>query len=150
MIYEGVGKKEKKWQKLQNKHGIKNANLSFFAYLKTCFIEVLLSNISQTCLMLCNLFSISFKLSVNRLWNMKHSSLSLKLEMPDKSRRNCSWKMSKLTFYWKCKINIRTKCTMWKFNNFSIFQSLCEINFWASRSAKSAVSTHLEALNFDL
>ena len=38
---------------------------------------------------------------------------------------------------------------MWKFQNFSISQILREINFGNSRSAKSAFSTHLEALNFD-
>ena len=36
---------------------------------------------------------------------------------------------------------------MWKFNNFSITQILSKINFWDSRSAKSAIATHLEAPN---
>ena len=40
--------------------------------------------------------------------------------------------------------------TDWLFLEFSITQILCEINFGDSRSAKSAVFTHLEALNFDL
>ena len=40
-------------------------------------------------------------------------------------------------------------CTVWKFHDFSITQILCEINFRDSRSAKSAIITHLEALNFD-
>ena len=31
---------------------------------------------------------------------------------------------------------------------FSITQNLCEIKFWDSISEKSAISTHLEALNF--
>ena len=39
--------------------------------------------------------------------------------------------------------------TMWKFHDFSITQILREINFGDSRSAKSAILTHLEALNFD-
>ena len=39
--------------------------------------------------------------------------------------------------------------TVWKFHNFSITQILREINFWGSRSAKSAISKHLEALNLD-
>ena len=40
-------------------------------------------------------------------------------------------------------------CTVWKFHDFSITQILREINFGDSRSAKSAILTHLEALNFD-
>ena len=39
---------------------------------------------------------------------------------------------------------------MWKFHDFSITQILREINCGDSRSAKSAILTHLEALNFDL
>ena len=39
--------------------------------------------------------------------------------------------------------------TVWKFHNFSITQILREINLWNSRSAKSAILTHLEALNWD-
>ena len=38
---------------------------------------------------------------------------------------------------------------MWKFHDFTITQILCEINFGDSRSAKSAILTHLKALNFD-
>ena len=38
---------------------------------------------------------------------------------------------------------------MWKFQDFSITQVLREINFGDSGSAKSAILTHLEALNFD-
>ena len=38
---------------------------------------------------------------------------------------------------------------MWKFRNFSITQKLREISFWDFVSAKSAILTHLEALNFD-
>ena len=38
---------------------------------------------------------------------------------------------------------------MWKFHNISIIQILCEINFWDTRSAKTAILTHLEALNFN-
>ena len=38
---------------------------------------------------------------------------------------------------------------MWKNHDFSITYILCEINFGDSRSAKSAILTHLEALNFD-
>ena len=38
--------------------------------------------------------------------------------------------------------------TVWKFHDFSITQILREIKFEESRSAKSAILTHLEALNF--
>ena len=38
--------------------------------------------------------------------------------------------------------------TMWKFKDFSTTQILREINFEDFRSAKSAILTHLEALNF--
>ena len=38
---------------------------------------------------------------------------------------------------------------MWKFHDFSFIQILRENNFEGSRSAKSAISTHLEGLNFD-
>ena len=38
---------------------------------------------------------------------------------------------------------------MWKFQDFFITQILREINFGDSRSAKSAILTHLEALKFD-
>ena len=38
---------------------------------------------------------------------------------------------------------------MWKFHDFTITQILREINFEDSRSAKSAILTHLEALNLD-
>ena len=38
---------------------------------------------------------------------------------------------------------------MWKFHDFSITQILREINFGDFRHAKSAISTRLEALNFD-
>ena len=36
---------------------------------------------------------------------------------------------------------------MWKFHDFSITEILREINFGDSKSAKSAILTHLEALN---
>ena len=39
--------------------------------------------------------------------------------------------------------------TMWKFHDFSITQILREISFANSKSAKHAILTHLEALNFD-
>ena len=39
--------------------------------------------------------------------------------------------------------------TVWKFQEFSITQILREIRFWDFRSAKSAIFTHLEGLNFD-
>ena len=39
--------------------------------------------------------------------------------------------------------------TVWKFDDFSITQILLEIKFEDSWSAKSAIFTHLEALNFD-
>ena len=50
------------------------------------------------------------------------------------------------------KIYIRSeyKQTVCKFRNFSITQILREINLGDSRSAKSAILTHLESLNFDL
>jgi len=38
---------------------------------------------------------------------------------------------------------------MWKFHEFAITQILREINLEDSRSAKSAILSHLEALNFD-
>ena len=38
---------------------------------------------------------------------------------------------------------------VWKFHDFFITQILREIKFWNSTSAKSAILTHLEALNFD-
>ena len=38
---------------------------------------------------------------------------------------------------------------MWKFHKFSITQILREINFGDSESAKSAVLTILEALNYN-
>ena len=38
---------------------------------------------------------------------------------------------------------------MWKFHDFSITQILREIKFADSSSAKSAISSPLEALNFD-
>ena len=37
---------------------------------------------------------------------------------------------------------------MWKFHDFSITRILREINFRDSRSAKSPILTHLEAINF--
>ena len=39
--------------------------------------------------------------------------------------------------------------TVWKFQDFSITQVLGEIKFWDSRSAKFAISRHLEAQNFN-
>ena len=45
--------------------------------------------------------------------------------------------------------NFLESCTVWKFHDFSITQILREINFVDSRSAQSAISTHLDALNFD-
>ena len=39
--------------------------------------------------------------------------------------------------------------TMWKFHDFSATQILREINFKDSRRAKTAIWTHLEAVNFD-
>ena len=41
------------------------------------------------------------------------------------------------------------KFTVWKFQDFSITQILCEIYYGDSRSAKSVILTHLEALNLD-
>ena len=42
-----------------------------------------------------------------------------------------------------------TGSTVWKFQDFSVTQILREINFGDFRSAKYAILTHLEALNFD-
>ena len=39
--------------------------------------------------------------------------------------------------------------TLWNFHDFSVIQILHEINFGDCRSAKSAISAHWEALNFD-
>ena len=39
--------------------------------------------------------------------------------------------------------------TVWKFHYFSITQNLREIKLGNSRSSKSAIFPHLEALNFD-
>ena len=39
--------------------------------------------------------------------------------------------------------------TVWKFHGFSITQILREINFGEKGSAKYAILTHLDALNFD-
>ena len=39
--------------------------------------------------------------------------------------------------------------TVWKFQDFTITQILREINFWNSRSTKSAIFTQSEALNFE-
>ena len=38
---------------------------------------------------------------------------------------------------------------MWKFQDFSVIPYLCEINFEDTCNAKSAIFTHLEALNYD-
>ena len=40
-------------------------------------------------------------------------------------------------------------CTVWNFHDFTISQILREIIFGDYRSAKSAILTHFEALNFD-
>ena len=40
-------------------------------------------------------------------------------------------------------------CTVWKLQDFSTTQILREINFEDYKSEKSAILTHLEALNFD-
>ena len=45
--------------------------------------------------------------------------------------------------------NLDYKPQCGKFQNFSITQILREINFGDSKSAKSAILTHLEALNFN-
>ena len=42
-----------------------------------------------------------------------------------------------------------TCCTVCKFNDFPITQILRETNFGDFRSAKSAISAHLKAMNFD-
>ena len=40
--------------------------------------------------------------------------------------------------------------TVWKFQDLSIMQILCEIDFEDFRSPKSAILTHLKALNFEV
>ena len=45
--------------------------------------------------------------------------------------------------------NVRRNDTLWKFQYFSITQILREINSENSSSAKSAILSHLEVLNFD-
>ena len=42
-----------------------------------------------------------------------------------------------------------TKFTVWKFHDLSITQILRDITFGDSRSAKYAIFTHLEVMNFD-
>ena len=42
------------------------------------------------------------------------------------------------------------KCTVWKCYNFSVSQSLCEINFQDTKSAQYAILTLLKALHFDI
>ena len=42
------------------------------------------------------------------------------------------------------------KCTVWKLQNFSVTHILREIKFGDSESAKSAILTLSEALNFDI
>ena len=48
-----------------------------------------------------------------------------------------------------CNLSTHLGSSMSIFHNFSITQILREINFDDCRSAKSAISTHLEALTFD-
>ena len=43
----------------------------------------------------------------------------------------------------------REHFTVWKLKNFSVIHILREINFRDSKSAKSAILTHLEALDCD-
>ena len=43
----------------------------------------------------------------------------------------------------------KSQCTVWKFHNFPITKILREINFGDFTSAKSAVFTNLEDLDFD-
>ena len=50
----------------------------------------------------------------------------------------------------KCLKLLKSTCTVWKFHNYSITQILREINFSDSRNVKSAILTHLEALNSDV
>ena len=47
-------------------------------------------------------------------------------------------------------LNNHKKYTVWKFHDFSITKILREINFGNSISATSAISTHLQVLNFDI
>ena len=46
-------------------------------------------------------------------------------------------------------MTIRSLNTVWKCQDFSVIQILREINFEDSRSPKSAILTHLKALNFE-
>ena len=65
-------------------------------------------------------------------------------EASEKNRGNNSAK--KLRGTWKRRL---WRGTVWKFHDFPITHILYEINFGDSKSAKSAILTHLEALNFD-
>ena len=47
-----------------------------------------------------------------------------------------------------CHQDVHMPHTVWKFHYFPITQILCEINFKDSRSAKCAILTNWEALNF--
>ena len=49
----------------------------------------------------------------------------------------------------QCLYSRSYQSTLWKFQDFSVFQILREINFWESRSTKSAILTHLEAPKLD-
>ena len=46
-------------------------------------------------------------------------------------------------------VDLAISFTVWKFQDFSIIHILHETNFGDYRSAKSAILTHYEALNFD-
>ena len=83
------------------------------------------------------------------------SRVDLAIDSSNHSRKGVS-----SSVYWKDEeknnYNPFSKCgptnwkyTVWKFHDFSITQIFREINFWDSRSAKSAILMHFEALNFD-
>ena len=56
---------------------------------------------------------------------------------------------SKLSSHRSVNSLFKTENFLWKFHDFSIAQILREINFGDSRSAKSALLTHFEALNIE-
>ena len=63
-------------------------------------------------------------------------------------------KTSWQTSWWLCQqlqcANFRVlRDTVWNFLDFSIIQTLREINFKGFRSEKSAILPHLEAMNLD-
>ena len=69
---------------------------------------------------------------------------------PLKTRKNkiCTILKAKGVFRVYMSLFLMLSCLFTFFHRFSITQTLCEINFEHSRSAKSTILTHLGALNF--